>query len=54
MVDCGLLPGAGVYSALRCVYVCVDISICVHFKTDKGMSKISILPWSRLQVGAKE
>lgn len=30
------------------------MSICVHFKPDKGMSKISILQWSRLQVGPKE
>lgn len=56
MVDCGLLPGAGVYSVLRCVWGVEggDRSICVHFKPDKGMSKISILPWSRLQVGPKE
>ena len=45
--------GPGVYNALRCV--CGgDMSMCVHLKPDKGMSKISILQGNRFQVGPKE
>jgi hypothetical protein len=30
------------------------MSMCVHLKPDKGMSKISILQGNRFQVGPKE